>query len=43
MFVTEAGVEPAKSPRSQRDRFACLRTRPFKVAGPGVAPGRSGL
>ena len=26
--VTEAGVEPAKSPRSQRDRFACLRTRP---------------
>ena len=28
--VTEAGVEPAKSPRSQRDRFASLRTRPCK-------------
>ena len=31
MSVTEAGVEPAKSPRSQRDRFACLRTRPWRV------------
>ena len=28
--VTEAGVEPAKSPRPQRDRFACLRTRPSR-------------
>jgi hypothetical protein len=26
--VTEVGVEPTKSPRSRRDRFACLRTRP---------------
>ena len=33
MSVTEAGVEPAKSPRSQRDRFACLRTRPWRVRG----------
>ena len=36
--VTEAGIEPAKSPGSRPDRFACLRTRP-QVAGPGVAPG----
>ncbi len=26
--VTEVGVEPTKSPRSRRDRYACLRTRP---------------
>ena len=30
--VVEVGVEPTKSPRSQRDRFACLRTRPFAQA-----------
>jgi len=36
--VTEAGVEPAKSPRSGHhreavvgDRFACLRTRAWRV------------
>ena len=28
LSVTEVGVEPTKSPRSRRDRFACLRTRP---------------
>ena len=41
--VTEVGVEPTKSSRSQRDRFSDLRTRSNQVAGPGVAPGRSGL
>ena len=28
LSVTEVGVEPTKSPRSRRDRFACLPTRP---------------
>ena len=32
-LMTEVGVEPTKSPRSQRDRFACLRTRPWRVRG----------
>ncbi len=31
--VTEMGVEPTKSPRSQRDRFANLRTRPSRTVG----------
>ena len=29
MSVTRVGVEPTKSPRPQRDRFAGLRTWPF--------------
>ena len=33
LSVTRVGVEPTKSPRSQRDRFACLRTRPWRVRG----------
>lgn len=41
--VTEAGVEPAKSPRSQRDRFACLRTRPFSSSGSGSRTRQSWL
>ena len=28
--VTRVGVEPTKSPRPQRDRFACLRTWSFR-------------
>ena len=40
--VTRVGVEPTKSPRPQRDRFACLRTW-SRVAGPGVAPGSQSL
>jgi hypothetical protein len=31
LLVTEVGVEPTKSPRSQRDRFASLRTRSWRV------------
>ena len=31
MSVTEAGVEPAKSRGSRPRRFACLRTRPWRV------------
>ncbi len=31
MLVIEAGVEPAKSPGSRPGRFACLRTRPWRV------------
>ncbi len=31
--VTEVGVEPTKSPRPQRDRFASLRTRSFSSSG----------
>ena len=31
MSVTEAGVEPATSPGSRPGRFACLRTRPWRV------------
>ena len=41
--VTEVGVEPTKSRGSRPRRFADLRTRPIQVAGPGVAPGNSGL
>ena len=40
--VIGVGVEPTKSPRPQRDRFASLRTRP-EVADPGVAPGGPSL
>ena len=29
--VIEMGVEPIKSPRSKRDRFACLRTRSYEL------------
>ena len=42
--VTRTGIEPAKSPRSQRDRFACLRTRPcclFRFAVSDVSGGRT--
>jgi len=39
--VTEAGVEPAKSPRVTA-LPVCVLGR-FQVAGPGVAPGDSGL
>ena len=38
-LVTEVGVEPTKSPRSQRDRFASLRTRPWRVRGSHPAVG----
>ncbi len=41
--VVETGVEPAKSQASHACRFACLRTRPWTVADPGVAPGGPGL
>ena len=45
--MTEVGVEPTKSPRPQRDRFSCLRTRSLRtncqMAGPGVAPGGRSL
>ncbi len=30
LSVTRVGVEPTKSPRPQRDRFACLRTWSFR-------------
>jgi hypothetical protein len=33
LSVTEAGVEPAKSPGSRPGRSACLRTRPWRVRG----------
>ncbi len=35
VLVTEVGVEPTKSPRPQRDRFACLRTRSCSSSGSG--------
>ncbi len=41
--VVETGVEPAESPGPRPDRFTCLRTRPTKVAGPGIAPGSPSL
>jgi hypothetical protein len=37
--VTEVGVEPITPRGSLPRRFACLRTRPGKVADPGIEPG----
>ena len=41
LSVTRVGVEPTKSPRSQRDRFACLRTWSYSSSGSGGCTRRS--
>ena len=40
-LVIEMGVEPTKSPRSERDRFACLRTRSLQLDLPDWISGQN--